>query len=404
MKRTKALGLSVAAFAAVVVALTIGASTASASSYPTTTRNLYAGQTTLVGTVTVTQTAPGTIAVSYQMNAGYCLTQTHVYAGTLANVPETKTGNPIPGQFPQGETFSSCVTTAGPYTFTGLPLNVVVAAHAVVWDEGSLQTTTVVSGTNTDVTNVNGSAVTQKAVAANEPFNYPNCSSYTPDDTNPSLWDTGIGTTASSLFSGAGADWIWAAPNPIQPILGDIVDFQQGFTVPAGFQLGGTLTITADNAYSAMLNSTTLGHSISMGPGFPGTLREDVGSGPQVGDWGVASQGWQHVDTYTLSGLSAGSNTLEVTAADEYMNAGDDYLGWGGTTYNSTVNLDPTPGTGLPADGSVCFNPGYNPAGLIYSLSVGTYTHSDTAWGASAVGETPFSGSNWATYIPFTLS
>lgn len=399
MKRTKALGLSVAAFAAVVVALTIGVSTAAAVN--SQTYDLYAGQTTLVGTVTVTELSSTSLTVTYNMNAGYCLTQTHVaVASTPAGIPQTKTGNPIPGQFPQGETFSSCVTTAGPYTFTGLTKGaVVVAAHAVVWDEGSLQTTTVVSGTNTDVTNVNGTAVTQKAVAANEPFNYPNCSSYTPDDTNPSLWDTGIGTTAFNLFSGAGADWIWATPNPIEPILGDIVDFQQGFTVPSGFQLGGTLTITADNAYSAMLNSTTLGHSISMGPGFPGTLREDVGSGPQQGDWGVASQGWQHVDTYTLSGLSAGSNTLKVTAADEYMNAGDDYLGWGGTTYNSTVYPDPTPGTGLPADGSVCFDPGYNPAGLIYSLSVGTYTHSDTAWG----GTNGFSGANWATYMEFTL-
>jgi hypothetical protein len=74
------------------------------------------------------------------------------------------------------------------------------------------------------------------------------------------------------------------------------------------------------------------------------------------------------------------------------MNTDDDYLTWNAGPpqgYAASTAQDPNGAT-------ACINP----AGLIYKLEIGTYTKSDTAWGAG----TGFSGANWATYITFTLS
>jgi len=385
MRRAKTLAVSLAALLALALAaLTFGVSSASALPGPVT-QDLIAGQNQVVGSVIATPLSSTSLKVEYQLNAGWCLTQTHVAAATsLAGIPHTKTGNPIPGQFPQGDTFSTCQTSAGPYTFTGLTTTpAYVAAHAVVWDKSSLTTTTVVSRPGVTV---NGSG---SAVAALEPgvgVSYPGCPAGD-DDSIPSLWDSNAKLLGGATPNWGSADWIWTTPYPLTPVAGEVATFSDGFTLPAGFQLGGTLTITADNAYSATLNSTLLGHSISLGPGFPGTLMENA----QVGSWGVASQGWQLVNQYPLTGLVAGANTLHVTAANEYMYPDDSYLNWdsGAQTYLGSISIDP--------DGATqCINP----AGLIYNLTAGTYTHSETAWAAG----TGFAGANWATYFTVPLS
>ena len=220
----------------------------------------------MVGTVTITPLTSTSLKVEYQLTSG-CLTRdTRCRSVTAAAIPQTKQGNPIPGQFPKGETFSHCQTSAGPYIFTGLtPGNNVVAAHAVV-KTGGTTTTAVASGTGTLVTEINGTPVNQPAVAANEPFNFPDCLSYTASDANPSLWDANAHLLGGATRDWGSADWIWATPNPQHPVLGDIVKFRQTFTVPAGSQLGGTLTITADNAFRVTLNGTVLGDSISPRP------------------------------------------------------------------------------------------------------------------------------------------
>lgn len=396
MTRARRLGVSVAALLALIAALTISAS-ASAATNGTYTFHLVAGQNTVAGQVDVVVNS-GSVAVTYTADAGFCITQTHVDVVTSPSLfPVNKQGNPMIGLFPKGEAFSPCVTSAGPYNFT---LNtggaLYVAAHAVVWN--GLETTNVVSRVGSPVTGFNGAAVTGTAVAANEPFNYPNCGSYTPDDTSMSLWDSGIGSTAFNAFQAAGADWIWPTLNPVNPIAGEYAQFTETFNVGTGPIDNASLWITADNAYSADLNGSSVGESISAGPAFPGELRENVGSGPQVGDWGVASQGWQHADQFTGLSLVPGTNTLVVTAADEYMQAGlDNYLNWGGSGYLTSISPDPTPGTGLPADGSTCFDPGYNPGAVIYALSFSQYTTVNTGWGGGTQSR-GFGGNSWATY------
>jgi hypothetical protein len=68
--------------------------------------NLYAGQRTLVGHIEVWNDAD-CIYVKYMITEpGWYLTETHVEVGDdMADIPQTK-GNPIPGKFSQGESYS----------------------------------------------------------------------------------------------------------------------------------------------------------------------------------------------------------------------------------------------------------------------------------------------------------
>ena len=105
---------------------------------------LLAGQTYNVGTIQVGNDATN-LYVTYACAAGYMITETHLYVGTLAALPVTNSGNAIPGHFPYNYSLSSGVTS---YTVT-IPLaslsNVngcnVVAAHCVVKNDPTTNST-----------------------------------------------------------------------------------------------------------------------------------------------------------------------------------------------------------------------------------------------------------------------
>lgn len=86
-----------------------------------TTWNLTAGQTNVVGTVTVSNDNEN-LYITYQLNqAGCTLCTLHAWVGTtLANVPSNPQGIPVPGQFPY-KANESCASLTS-YTFS-IPLN-----------------------------------------------------------------------------------------------------------------------------------------------------------------------------------------------------------------------------------------------------------------------------------------
>jgi hypothetical protein len=96
---------------------------------------LYAGQTLDAGNVTVSNDA-NNIYVRYTTNDPWVISDAHLaIAGSLAGIPQTKKGNPIPGHFSYSAIFDPEVTD---YTFTiargsFLPgQTLYIAAHAVV--------------------------------------------------------------------------------------------------------------------------------------------------------------------------------------------------------------------------------------------------------------------------------
>lgn len=124
--------------AAVVAALGLVSVNGRASAAGTTESfTLYAGQNIAAGTVDVSNDATN-LYVTFNLSGDWCMTESHVAVATdPSGIPQTKTGNPIPGQFPYQHSYGSCVTTD---TYT-IPLDtwtagtsLDIAAHAALFD------------------------------------------------------------------------------------------------------------------------------------------------------------------------------------------------------------------------------------------------------------------------------
>ena len=99
------------------------------------TVDLYAGQYILVGSVTFIDTEDGSFEVTYNLTDGWTMSESHVYAGPIGDIPVNKPGAPKIGKFPYQETHNPAVTT---YTYTFPSVdgdeegNYALAAHCVV--------------------------------------------------------------------------------------------------------------------------------------------------------------------------------------------------------------------------------------------------------------------------------
>jgi len=106
------------------------------------TIDLIAGQNTDAGDVTVW--GDGTnLYVKYEASDGWLLTETHLQVATsLVSIPQTKKGNPIPGQFTEGDSYSP-PQPEDTFAFNladngwGVDTPFYIAAHAVVVKETS---------------------------------------------------------------------------------------------------------------------------------------------------------------------------------------------------------------------------------------------------------------------------
>lgn len=133
------------ALAAWPVAIGMIGPAAAAPSGVTAAATLYAGQTTPVGEVYVWNDTTN-VYVEIDIDSGWCMTESHVAVEpTLADIPQTKTFNPIPGKFPAGGTYATC-KSSDTFTFAiaDVGLNPFIAVHAKVWEKVT-STATIVS-------------------------------------------------------------------------------------------------------------------------------------------------------------------------------------------------------------------------------------------------------------------
>ena len=95
--------------------------------------NLIAGQFTNVGSVSVGNDNDS-IYVTYTTTGQWRMRQLHLYVGKCSMIPITKSGNPIPGQFPYTKRFGSYSATTYTFSFprTMFDSCFCVAAHAEV--------------------------------------------------------------------------------------------------------------------------------------------------------------------------------------------------------------------------------------------------------------------------------
>jgi hypothetical protein len=366
--------------------------------------DLFAGQDILVGCVYVSSDSDSVMvefdtAADCQGNpTGWPITETHVaVSGSAEGIPQTKKGNPIPGKFPYQNDHNPAVTSFVydvPYNVLTNGTQIIVAAHAVVWDPSSGGTLQVCSDGDESYTAYNNYDLGPDAGAPEPRYGTakPSAEPYGIQvDTEPSLWDLNV---APPFFNATGAtgcaDWVWednfkfrGTDTPCDPAIdgadcinqavnptnGDRVEFTETFHLP-GPAMAGMLSVTCDNAYEAYLNTTT--------PGAP-LLSGQTGSSATFPDWwrsdlrqpSVKTGGWQSVESVSPAGFVVGDNFLFFRAANEEMANGADL--WCDT--GAFVN----------------------PAGIIWQLDIRYARKSETAWG----GCDEFPGKNWATFIVY---
>jgi len=292
---------------------------------------LYAGQTTLVGVVQVWNDATNLYAKYKITNTDWCLTETHLQvAKSLDGIPQAinkktgiSNGNPIPGQFEYGENVNCQSDDLLTIPLSDLGLSgeedLIIAAHAVVFDKTSLTTIDIASHADD---NVFGPLYT---------YALPQSSSWgtTPlSAVIPSFASAGVWPTIS------GADWVSTAlvteqDSDPSKALDSWRKYVKTFSVPTSSYIipGAGLDITADNAEGAYLNGTLIGH-------------DGVVNGPFVDNYE-----WKTILPYTFNPV-IGNNKLEIV--------------WRNYDVGSQESS--------------------NPNGVIYKGAVQYYTRSESAW------------------------
>ena len=319
---------------------------------------LYAGQNWEVGKVLVNN-CEDQVGVQYILNDAvtdeeWRITEIHLAIGdSLTDIPQTKTGNPIPGQFPTQQYFETGVTATDVYCFPreaswAIGTKLYVAAHAVVGRPSAshteLRSFCITSSPTARV--VEGGIGVPATLAWVHPL-------WNPSLTMP-LWQD--------------ASWIWESYRVINPVAGDIVEFSHEFEIE-GNPLSGMLYITADNGFEAACNTNLVGDSTNLGAGWrTSDLTEPFVSTAA----GISS--WSTVRSFDVAPyLATGTNELAVTGVNEQQTGG-------------TVDS--------------------NPGGVIYKLCgtseveiLDRESAEETAWG----GDKGFRGKNWATYLEYVI-
>ena len=308
---------------------------------------LYAGQHIPVGVVEVWNDATE-LHVAIDLADGWCMTESHVDArSTVADIPQTKKNNPIPGQFAAGDAYDPCADT-DEFTFglAGLDATPAIAVHVKVW-EMTASTLEIVSGAGDPISTKN---------AWLDPW---------PDPPTNAVVSGYVGWPAI-----AGADYI-ATQTPGDPFNENWWrKVTETFDVP-GLPVGGDLWVNSDNYEFTTLNGTEIQRDDD------GAFDDDVnlatveGSGAEPYPTG-APQTWSTIEQVSFMPV-AGANTFEFVFRN---------VTWAG-----------------------CCNFVDNPTGLAYRAVVTYYAHNESAWAAEdGLGNHPFDGDNWATYIDYAVT
>ena len=283
--------------------------------------DLLAGQDTDVGDITVWNDGDNLYVEFDTTDSGELMLETHLAVATsLSDIPQTKKGNPIPGQFEYNTNHPGGTLT---YVYT-IPLDWIagtqlyLAAHASLGQE---LTMTLFSGVDQGI------------------MVYGPLSAYAP--INDVTWGTPVPAVATYVHPSwpaiAGATWISNTYYIGEPIAASSWRwFNHEFTVP-GYPLSGSITVTADNAEDIYLNTVF------------------VGSDGEVQDPWVDNHEWNTVLTHPMYPIE-GLNDLDIIVRN-YPGSSDPYANPTGLIYTMEINYIES---GESAWGDGCDFPGAN--------------------------------------------
>lgn len=304
--------------------------------------DLYAGQTTLIGSVKVWNDDT-TLYVYFDTTE--VLLETHVHVGeNVSDIPQTKKGNPIPGQFDSAIYYPDTHLHEFDVLPAGTPL--VIAAHGAMGEADSM---TIVSEQG---------AGTVKVSTTGPDADYGLPALPVACWVHPS-WPPAI----------SGSTWISSSLyRETNGTYGSWRLFTRAFDVPGVVVAEATMTVNSDNVEDVAINDDWVGTSEYSTDWLSRVY--NVGTVTYMSPYG-----WQQVKTYPL-GVEPGANILKILMRN-YPN-GQNVTGEGTPV---TSGDDP------------------NPTGLTYKLDIDYYVKGETAWGDG----TQFEGRNWATYMDYTV-
>jgi hypothetical protein len=247
--------------------------------------DLYAAKTTDVGDIYVWNDATK-LYVEIDIASGWCMTESHVaVASAQAGIPQTSTGNPIPGQFPKGDTYDPCEDTdTFWFLLSDFDTTPVIAVHAKV--VGNVNKVTNGGFEADEVPGTNGWAIFPNPTGWD-----PDAYSGTPDPGDPQ----GLEIQEENLFPGGDAQGPdgdqWAeldAYYPLTVIAQDVAACATGkYVLKYAYSARPTV---ADNRLDVTFGSQTWSHTAN-----GAALTENV---------------WHYV-TKSLSGPKTGLVTLK---------------------------------------------------------------------------------------------
>ncbi|MCP5526462.1 MAG: hypothetical protein H7A47_06590 [Verrucomicrobiales bacterium] len=334
---------------------------------------LIAGQNQEVGQVVVSQD-PDYLYVAYLITElGWGITETHLeIAASVADVPQTSSGNPIPGQFTYQDTFEFEREVVYTIPRAGLPENIVIAAHAVV---SGGQSVGICDLLPTPVT----LQVYQNAAETGIPQSFP--------DAPPAL--SGQSYAYLNILDTALAGWHegWCGK-------------KSGVIVPAGYG-GNPWKYSTDVYCPSEVPAGVVGHPENLG------LIQYLINQSYIGTWPIPP--YDTGDKVTVTALDIqhvvwwlldGEGTISLSDGASYVLADVLLNGPGFQPTCGQLNLVvlvpwlPSPIAGHPA-GSMA-------QPLLFGIPVTCVAGSgcETAW-ASGYG---FCGRNWATYFTYSFT
>ena len=207
---------------------------------------LYAGQNIDVGIVEVWNDTDN-LYVNYVVDDPWRLTETHFHvAADLDGIPQTKKGNPIPGQFDYEGEHNCEQYFLYTIPLAGLNVELYIAAHAVVADTSSEMKEVVVSRPDIDVYGPLGV--------------YADLGDLSWGLANPAV-ATWVHPNWILKISIPGATWISTAEYVEDPVNNSWRWFHDEITLPEkGYYIAGSVVLaTADNAEEVYFNEESVG-------------------------------------------------------------------------------------------------------------------------------------------------
>ncbi len=196
--------------------------------------DLYAGQTNLIGSVKVWN---DDTKLYVYFDTAEVLLETHVHVGSkVTDIPQTKKGNPIPGQFDSAISYPD--THLHEFDVPAAGTGLVIAAHGAMGEADSM---TVVSeaGAGTVKVSTTGPAA-----------------GYGPDVAPVACW---VHTSWPGID---GATWISSADlRETNGTYGSWRLFTRPFNVPGVLVAGATMTVNSDNVEDVAINDDWVGAS-----------------------------------------------------------------------------------------------------------------------------------------------